>query len=365
MHKPLCPLRKGLCGTEAMSDNSQTSPRSRSTLHDVARMAGVSASTVSSVLSGNSANRRISEETHRRVRRAASTLGYTPNLLHRSIRRGRTHVISLFNAFRMRKRGDLYMDRLAGAIEQAGGELGYDILVHSNFKREVGETYEFLNGGFADGLVLFGSTADEPLLPLLRGSTLPTVLIAPRHADPSLSTVMDDEAMGMRLVAEALVERGHRRVAAVVEQAGGMLDPTGRLRRLREELAERGVQFDERNVIVWGGSAEEAVRRFLALDPRPTALFVWHDRNAYSILEACEKQGVRVPEDLSIVGYDGIVWPSTSPHVVATVSVPVDEMAEVGMALLDRLINGEPGPLSLILPVAFSPGTTLGPPCKS
>ena len=345
-----------------MNEKSQTGPRTRSTLHDVARMAGVSASTASSVLAGNSSSRRISSETHSRVRKVAKELGYTPSLLHRSMRRGRTHVISLFNAFRMRASGDLYLDRLSGALEEAGGELGYDILVHANFKREASETYDFLNGGLADGLVLFGSAADEPLLPLLRGSSLPTVLVAPRHVDPELSWVTDDEAMGMRLLADALLQHGHRRIAAVVDQRSGMLDPTGRLRRLREELTLRGVEFDERNVIVFDGSPSNAVRAFRSLQPRPTALFVWHDGNAYRIVEELESQGIGVPQEVSVVGYDGIVWPCRSPHVVASIEVPLNEMAAAGVALLDRLIAGEPGPLSTTLPVRFFPGTTLGPP---
>ncbi|RYG79830.1 LacI family transcriptional regulator [bacterium] len=103
------------------------------------------------------------------------------------------------------------------------------------------------------------------------------------------------------------------------------------------------------------------MRQLRALPSKPTALFVWHDRTAYRILEACEEQRLRVPHDLSVVGYDGLVWPSTSPHVVATVEVPVDDMAEAGVALLNRLIEGAAGPLSQTLPVRFHPGTTLGP----
>ncbi|HLP00040.1 MAG TPA: LacI family DNA-binding transcriptional regulator, partial [Fimbriimonas sp.] len=110
--------------------------RSRSTLHDVAGAAGVSASTVSAVLAGKSGHRRISEETRTKVFTAASALGYTPNLLHRSMRRGRTNVISFYNAFRNRARGDLYLDRLSEGLEHAGGELGYDILVHCNYSRD-------------------------------------------------------------------------------------------------------------------------------------------------------------------------------------------------------------------------------------
>ena len=324
-------------------------------------MAGVSASTVSSVLSGNSGHRRISDETHRRVRGAAHALGYTPSLLHRSMRRGRTHVISLFNAFRIRNRGDLYLDRLCGGVEQAGGDLGYDVLVHTNFKRGAQETYEFLNGGFADGLVLFGSTEHEPLLPLLRKSSLPTVLIGPRHEETVLSTVLDDEAMGMKLVAEAILRQGHRRIAAVVEEIEGTLDPTGRLDRLRAELAAHGVALDDASVVVYQGSAPDALEALLALSQRPTAVFVWHDGNAYRIVEACEARGVRVPDDLSVVGYDGIAWPSTSAHVVASVAVPVDEMSKAGVAILNRLIEGESGPINQTLPVRFLSGTTLGP----
>lgn len=362
MDKPLCKAHERLHGIEAMKERPKESPRTRSTLHDVARMAGVSTSTASSVLAGNSNHRRISEDTRTKVRGAAQELGYTPSLLHRSMRRGRTHVISLFNAFRKRASGDLYLDRLSGALEEAGGELGYDILVHANFRRDAQGTYDFLNGGFADGLVLFGSTADEPLLPLLRGSTLPTVLVAPRHLDPEFSTVIDDEEMGMRLIAEALLDFGHRKIAAVVGQRGGMLDPTGRLRRLRKELALRGVEFDERNILIYDDSPRDTVRALLAIKPRPTALFVWHDGNAYRIVEECEAQGIRVPQDLSVVGYDGIVWPCKSPHVVASVAVPLEAMAQTGVALLIRLIDGEAGPFTATLPVQFSPGTTLGPP---
>lgn len=345
-----------------MSKVSTASNRSRSTLQDVARVAGVSPSTVSSVLAGNAQARRISQKTYEHVQSVAAELGYTPNLLHRSIRRGRTNVISLFNAFRTRERGDLYLDRITGAIEQAGGELGYDILVHTNFNRGVEETYEFLNGGFADGLVLFGSTSDDPLLPLLRQSYVPTVLINPRQEDEAFVNVTDDEAQGMREIAKSLVQLGHKNVAAVVESVGGLLDPTGRLRRLRNELVALELEFDERNVVIWNDAPHETIRTVREMKNRPTALFVWHDRNAYRLVEACSALGVRVPEELSIVGYDGILWPSTSPHVVASVEVPVYEMAEVGLKLLDQLISGDRSAMSTKLPVKFKSGTTLGHP---
>jgi DNA-binding LacI/PurR family transcriptional regulator len=341
---------------------SQSKTRNRSSLQDVARRAGVSPSTVSSVLAGNQEHRRISEETCERVHDAARALLYTPNLLHRSIRRGRTHIVSVFNAFRRRDRDDLYLDRLTGAIEEAGGELGYNILVYTNYKQSLEEIYESLTGGFSDGLVLFGSTADDPLIALLKESTLPTVLIAPRQTDGTFLSVLDDEAMGMRMVAEAIVAQGHRQVAAITYRTGNNLDPTGRIARLRLELARLNVPLEDEFVLPFGIGPEDAAKRLLDLCPRPTALFVWHDGNAYRLLEALERSGLSIPNDLSIVGYDGILWPSKSAHVIASVAVPVDQMARTGVCLLDRLISGDGSSVNQIIPVSFNPGSTLGPP---
>lgn len=342
--------------------SSQSNHRTRSTLQDVADMAGVSATTVSVVLAGKATKRRISEDTYKRVHGAATALGYTPNLLHRSLRRGRTNVISLYNAFRNREWTDLYMDRLSAAVEHAGGSFGYDVLVHCNFRRDVKETYEFLNGGLSDGLILFGPSADDPLLPLLRNSNLPTVLIDPRGEEPSLSSVDDDEETGMRLIAEALVAQGHTRVAAVVEEFNGVFDPMGRLRRLQGELRQRGVELPDGNVVIWNGSATDSLAGVMALPTRPTALFVWHDRAAYRIAEACEAGGIRVPQDLSIVGYDGLVWPSTTGHVIASAVVALDQVGQAAVRLLDQRICGEEAPRNETVSVSFHPGTTLGPP---
>src|SRR5262245_49812115 len=121
----------------------------RITLKEVAAKAGVSASTASLVLTGKAEGRGIPAETNERVRRAALDLNYAPNLLLRSLRRGRTHVVSFYNGFRHRFARDLYMDRLSAAVEYSGGEYGYDVLVHCDFSRKPQETYQFLNGGLS------------------------------------------------------------------------------------------------------------------------------------------------------------------------------------------------------------------------
>ena len=118
----------------------------RTTLKDIARLAGVSVSTASLVLSGKGAERRISAEAERRVREIAREHDYAPNLLVRSMQRGRTHIFSFYNAFGDRSRDDLYMDRLYTAIERAAGQRKYDVLEDCDYTCPVDETSRMLHG---------------------------------------------------------------------------------------------------------------------------------------------------------------------------------------------------------------------------
>ncbi len=340
-------------------ENRRSKPRSK--LSDVAAAAGVSSSTVSLVLAGKGEEYRISGETQDRVRRAATSLDYAPSLLHRSVRRGKTGILSFYNSFRNREAGDLYMDRLSAAIEHAGGKRGYNILVHCDFHPGVQETYEFLNGGFADGLILFAPEPDEPLLERLRASGLPTVVFNPRGPETILSTVQDDGEQGMARIAEALVENGHRRIAVFTQQSPGWPDPQLREGWLRSHLVARGVRAEDVRTVVCLRDFDASVAQAMAPAEKPTAFFVWNDRTAYDVLEASERAGYRVPGDVSIVGYDGIVWPSTSSHVVASVRVSFEGIADAAVGVLDDSIRGEAGPSHHKVAGTLALGTTLGP----
>ncbi len=334
--------------------------RERTTLYEVASRAGVSPSTVSLVLAGKADQRRIPQATRERVWSAAEELNYAPNLLVRSLRRGRTHVISFYSTFRNRRRGDLYMDRLASAVETAGGELGYDVLVHCNFRRTPRETYQFLNGGLADGLLLFAPTAQDPLLALLRQSNLPVVILNGNDELGQYSSASDDVEQGMDLVVRALVERGHSSFAAIGSVGDDVRDSVPRIELFRKGLAERGIALGDERVAWISFDPSDAMERLLALADRPTALFCWHDAVAYRVLEWCEAHGVAVPRDLSIVGYDGVHWPSTSRHICASVEVDLDAIALAAVRLLAEAINSPGAPARHeSIPVRFNEGTTL------
>jgi DNA-binding LacI/PurR family transcriptional regulator len=335
----------------------------RSTLSEVAERAGVSPTTASLVLGGKSEEHRISEETYLRVKKAAEELDYSPNLLVHSMQHGRTHILSFYNAFRNRVIDDLYMDRLSAAIENAGGLCGYDILVHSNFTRSPEETYRFLNGGRADGLLLFAPLPDDPLLALFRKSRMPVLLINARDEEGILPSVKDDMVSGMRQVAEKLVQLGHQKIAALTEEGREDHDSRARITLLRQFLRENGGDLPDNRIINLANHSRSAVIELIRSSDAPTVIFCWRDWLAYFVLEICEEEGISVPEQLSVVGYDGLHWPSTTRHVAASVHVDLKELASASVKLLDRYISEDvAGNIQQALPVFLEPGTTLGPP---
>lgn len=337
----------------------------RVTLGDIAQRSGVHASTVSAVMAGKAKERRISEDVAARVRAAAAEMDFAPSLTAHSLQQGHTHVLSFFNGSRNRDWRDAYMDGLLAAVERAGGALGYDVLVSCDFRRSEAEMYRALNGGRSDGLLFFVPQVGDPLLPYLRKSRLPVVLVSGVDEAGALSSVTSDAADGMRQVAQNLVALGHRRVAALTAH-GPHPDAHDRIIMLRARLVEAGGALPERWTLPVDGKkpAEGAAAlRFLMDEPAPpTALFCWHDHLGYKILEQCDALGIAVPERLSLAGYDGLPWPAKTRHTLASVAVDLDAMGEAAVETLHRLISHQsPAPIQRVLPVTFLRGTTLGP----
>jgi LacI family transcriptional regulator len=346
-----------------MNKRSSQSQTNRATLHEVAERAEVSVSTVSLVLSGKAKNRRISDDTCDKVRRAAEELNYAPNLLTRSLRKGRTNILSFFSTFRHREWGDIYMDRVASAIETSGGDLGYDILVQCNFNRDLKETFQFLNGGIAEGLILFAPESDDPLLAMLRKSPLPVVIM--NGVDPlgQYCSVSDDVYQGMDTLASELLARGHTRIAALGAEGADIRDSALRIHLLESAIQRGGGAIVASAQISSRAAIETILKQWMKLPNPPTAVFCWNDSLAYQFLEICENMGIAIPDQLSIVGYDGIHWPSVSTHISSSVEVDIRSTAQLAVSMLDRVIeNPTLKGVHEFSQVRFCEGTTLGPP---
>ncbi|WP_394795973.1 LacI family DNA-binding transcriptional regulator [Armatimonas sp.] len=333
----------------------------RSTLRDIATEMGVSVSTVSAVLAGKATQRRISPDVALRVEETAAQRGFSPNRLVRSLQKGRTGILAFYSAYRNRWRGDLYMDQLNKAVELAAGTNSYDLLTLTHHDRSAEEIYAQINGGWADGLILFGARDDDPLLPLLERSHLPVVLFQ-RTSESTLPCVMADQTDGLRQLAEAVVAQGHKRIAFLIGK--GRTDTEERLSTFHHQLIAAGLAPENLTVhILERSKLVEQLPQVLAGPHPPTALFCWNDHFGYAALEACDALGISVPGQLSLVGYDGIHWPSTSRHILTSVAVDLEAVALAAVTLLDALIVGTASETKRqLVPVKLLPGTTLGPP---
>ncbi|MGV3615460.1 MAG: LacI family DNA-binding transcriptional regulator [Fimbriimonas sp.] len=338
---------------------ARKNPANRTTLSEVARQAGVSSATASMVLSGKGDGARIAPATADRVRAAALALDYSPNLLVHSLQRGTSGVLAFFSAFRiLPDDDDLYMDRLIRGLERAAGQRGHDLLLQCAFQRSIEETYRSINGGRVDGLLLFAAHAEDPMLSLMRRSRLPCVLLNGRDPEGVLPSVKDDYRTGMWELTEALVAQGHRRIACLDGGPLGTPDAAERIRTLDQTLRAHGVERDPSlNVDISRGLASPLLELFERPEP-PTAIFCCTDRVAYRALPILRDAGRRVPEDVSLVGYDGLHWPSDSHHLVDSVAV---DLRALTASAVDLLLDGPSGPCELTIPTTILRGTTLGP----
>ncbi|MGP3925746.1 LacI family DNA-binding transcriptional regulator [Streptomyces sp. 8N616] len=345
-----------------MSHAGQAPPASpagaRATSRDVARAAGVSQATVSLVL-GEKWRGRVSERTAGAVRAAADRLGYRPNLAARNLRLGRTRtallvVPALTNEF---------FARVYTGAAQVAAENGFGVVLYPS-PEGVGPARDPFGSARAalDGVIASSMAADA--LAAMRGGGLPLVMLDSDPADAeAAATVNLDIAGGMRRVAEHLLALGHRRF---VHLASAVDSWTFRVRAdalaealraapdaaVRREPAELSVDAGRR-------AAERALSR---PGPRPTALLCDDDILAAGACKAVRRLGLRVPEDVSVTGFDDLALATALEPELTTVQLPAEEVGARGMTALLGVLDGRPAEGEAV-PVRLIPrGSTAPPP---
>ena len=302
-------------------------------LRDVAAAAGVDASVVSRVLSGD-ARLSIRPETRERVLEAATRLDYRPNTAARTLKTARTMAIGMI----VPDLANVNYATIAQGAEEAAGTAGYTLLVaHGSAADRLPDLH-----GRIDGLLIGMATSETPRHGEFGGG-VPALLVNRREPCGIPSVTVDDEAGGT-LATQYLISLGHRRIAHV---AGPQNADTAR-RRLRgyaSALATAGVElgpewvaessFDEA-----GGHA--AAGRLLRLEPRPTALFVANVRAAIGAMAAARRLGLRIPEDVSIVGFHDAPFAAFLDPPLTTVRMPLAEMGRQAADNLLALLRREP-----------------------
>ncbi len=308
-------------------------------IKDVAERAGVSITTVSQVLN-DVPGKRINEQTRERVRRAADELGYTPNALAQSFRLQRSHTVALIS-------DEIATTPFAGRIilgaQEAASKLGrLLILVNSGVDAEL-EAQEIaaLKRRRIDGF-LYATMYHRDVTVPAELRSVPTVLLDAKTTDSSVSSAVPDEEGGARTAVEVLVGAGHRRIA-FLNNVDDIPAARGRLDGYRKTLQAAGIQYDD-SLVVRGLSDTEggyhAARAVLDLDPRPTAIFSFNDRMAMGVYHAAAERGLRIPEDLSVVGFDNqdLIAEGLRPRLT-TVALPHYEMGAWALETLIRQIE--------------------------
>lgn len=325
------------------------------TITDVARAAGVSVATVSKVINDRDG---VARETFARVNAVIDELGYESSLVARSLRSHKTWVIGVLVAGFEPFSAEI----LKGvAAELEGGE--YDLLAYTGARRGGGVGWERrylsrLSGTLIDGAIMVTPTVVEA------DAGVPVVAIDPHTGPLGLPTVDSDNYTGGLLATRHLTELGHRRIAFV---AGRPDLESSRQREAgyRDALAEAGIAVDPALIRVGDYMREPAhapANELLSMPDRPTAIFAANDQSAIGVLDIAAQRGMRVPGDLSVVGFDDIPDSAQCTPPLTTIRQQLQPMGAAAAGLLLSLIAGHPVESNHVrLPVSLVTRGSTGP----
>ena len=306
------------------------------TIQDVAKTAGVSISTVSRVLNGKVD---VAGSTQDRILEVIKELGYTSSLAARSMRSHKKNLIGLV----IPDIGFPYSIEIMKGINRAIAESTFDLLVYTTggIQKDGTVTREqhyvsLLNNSLTDGVIIVASAAAEFI------TEAPIIAVDPHVINPNYPSVQGTNYQGALDVMEYLLRLGHRRIA-FIDGRPGSGSAGRRLKGYQDALLNAGIPLD--NELIAPGdfstaTGYECALELLSLDNPPTAIFAANDQSAIGVYQAAEERGLRIPDDLSVVGFDNI---SEAKYLgLTTVNQFLADMGYVAVQMLVKWINDEP-----------------------
>lgn len=313
-------------------------PGRRTTRADVARRAHVSGATVSYVI--NNGPRPVGKATRARVLRAIRQLDYGPSEVARSLRLQRTRTIGLI----LPDTANPFYAALAKGVEDTGFGLGYSVLLcHSNYDATRECAYaEVLIAKQVDGVVYIQATPDATTVRRLLQRGIPTVAVDREIPGVEIDCVVADNYGGSRAATEHLLQLGHRRIGCIA-RASALSNTSERIRGYQTAMRQAGLEANPDLLVSTGHGYEDgrtAMGQLLRTGSRPTAVVAYPDILAIGAIRAVLDAGLRVPEDISVVGFDDIP-PSAFLHpALTTVAMPKWEMGQRATDVLMARIHG-------------------------
>jgi LacI family transcriptional regulator len=315
------------------------------TIVDVAREADVSYTTVSRVLNNKGS---VKPETRERVLTAMTRLGYVVDQRARSLAGRRSQVIGLL----VHDLSTSYIGEIMRGIDAELASAQYDLLLYTTHRRKTKEsTYVgTLTRGLADGLLLVLPRDPGAYLETLRQYRFPHVLIDHRGGDEETPAVAAANQQGAYSATEYLVELEHRRIGFITG-AMDQICAQDRLEGYKAALADQGIAFDpelvrEGNFFQPLGFAGASA--LLELPHPPTAIFASNDVSAFGVMEAVREHGLRIPDDVSVVGFDDIPQAAHVHPPLTTVRQPLEEMGRAATRMLLERLNDPQRPIKRV-----------------
>lgn len=317
----------------------------RVTLKEIAKQANVSRMTVSRVFSGS---HKVSQEKQELIKRIASEMGYHPDLIARSLSCRKSMTIGVFmpktkNAFL-----DIYIAQILSGITDVLQDNDYRIMFFPFNYNESQEDlyYSIANSRLVDGIILLKTRIDDPGIARLAKSDFPFVLINHKKYADKYNFVDARNVEGSILAIEHFYRLGHRKVAFI---AGTMNETNAidRFRGYKDALKEFGLPYKKEWIINGEFSKDRAFQesaKLFELKSRPTAVFCSDDYMAIGLMEQLKLRGMRVPEDVSVIGFDDIELASYVKPALTTISQPMYQIGKRSAELLFDLINGTKKP---------------------
>jgi DNA-binding LacI/PurR family transcriptional regulator len=307
-------------------------------IKDVARAANVSHSTVSRALRNSPL---VNAETRALIHKIAGEKGYTVSAVGRSLVTRRTNTIGVV----VTTIADPFAGEVVSGIEEFALSHEYSVILaacHADPERELRAVHT-LQERRVDGILVMASRIGALYLPMLSEMKVPIVLINSHHSGEFIYSVRIDNVAGARLATEHLIDLGHRRIAYIGDKFGFQSDMQ-RLTGYRETLEQAGLGFESDLVSHGDGTPEgglNATLLLLSLPQPPTAIFCYNDREALGAMRAVRENGLRVPRDISIVGFDDLFLSSYIDPPLTTIRQPKREMGLLAGEILLGLVGGE------------------------
>jgi DNA-binding LacI/PurR family transcriptional regulator len=303
----------------------------------------------------------VHPETRERIRQIAARQGYTVSAIARGLVTRRTNTIGVV----VTSIADPFVGEVVAGIEECAIGHGYSVILatcHAEPEREM-LAVRGLRERRVDGILVTASRVGALYLPLLAEMNAPIVLINNQHPGEFGFNVTIDNQHGARQAGDHLVALGHRRIAYIGDRCGFQSD-TERFAGYRQALEAAGIAFDAALVAHGDGgpeSGEAAMAQLLELPELPTAVFCYNDMEAFGALRAARARGLRVPADISLVGFDDLYLASYVDPPLTTVRQPKQEMGRQAVETLFELLAGRK-PSSVVKPCELIVRASTAPP---